>query len=481
MVAALRAFSTRGLATIAKNDMTPDKLSMLRTFLGTLPAPLATRLAQAVEADRLSEGNALPHDLILDGLRPVLRQVHSQRMPGPVRLFSRPFEDLLSSRPRTQKQKGSIARTTVVPLWRWLASELAPDATRSYADDIRPFVFAYRFNEATARAAQFWQQASEAIRNALSTEAGRKVARQVLGDDAAVADAGEMALLLSAGVTIAALQDRLPARIETMTETLLWTYRELHDWLVANFPDAASFVAAMAMNRCDKPWEALRLPLMISRQTQDTLISSTDMGLVGEIVFSEIDAHAAAIRATRHPAFDAEALAEHVELFAEFSNGLVKEVGVCRDGKWGQRLLSDRAAIAEVMEGFMERAVKEVLAALATQKGSFGKGARVPDVTRPVDPEKAERALNYARLVVNCRSSAASGSFASAQKDAFDKLTAELKIYNEDILRELRAADGEHRARVEQHFDVAASLTVILFSDEEAGLFRRRARAALAA
>lgn len=461
--------------------MALDRQSTLRSFLGTLPAPLAARLAQAVEADRLNEGHALPHDLILEGLRPVLRQGHSQRMPGPMRLFCRPFEDLLTSTPRNKKQKGVIARASIVPVWNWLHDDLLPAETRSYADNIKPFVFAYRMVDAVARAADFWTLASATMLQALSTEAGRKAARTALIDEVTIADAQEMALLLSVGVKITSLQDKLPHRIEAMTETLAWTFRELYDWLIANVPDAAPFVAVMAMNRCEKPWEALRLPLLISRQTSDTLISSTDMGLVGEILVGEIDAHAEAIRSARHPVADTAALTRHIELFAEVSNGLVKEVGVRRDGKWGQRLLSDRSAIADVMEGLMQRAVKEILAALAMQKGNFGKGARVPDVSRPVDQEKAQRAFGYARLVVGCRGFAAAGSFAAAQKDAFDKLAAELKVYDEDIVRELRAADSEHRPRVEQHFEVAATLTAIIFSEEEADLLRRRGRAALAA
>ncbi len=461
--------------------MTPEKLNVLLGFLGRLPAPLAARLANAVEADRLSEHGALPHDLILEGLRSALRDAHSGRIPGPLRLFSRPFEDLLSNKPRAQKQKGRIARASIVPVWQWISGTLLPQQAAAFVAETRTLILTGRMSEAMARTALFWAEASPAMCAALESEPSRKTARAILGSDMVVADAGEIALMLSAGPQVCELQDRLPRRLPNMTDEFLWMYRELYDRLAADIPDAAPFVAVMAMNRLEKPWEALRLPLMISRQTQDILISRTDMGLVGEILFADIEEHAAAIRAARPPVFDGAELAHHVDRFAEISNGLVKEVGVRRDGKWGQRLLSDRAAIAEVMEGFMERGTKEILSALATQKGSFGRGTRVPDVSRPVDPEKAARALNYARLIIGCRSSAASGSFAASQKEAFDKIAAELKLYIEEIVRELRECDAERRPRVEQHFELAASLTAILFSEEEADLLHRRARAALAA
>ena len=53
--------------------------------------------------------------------------------------------------------------------------------------------------------------------------------------------------------------------------------------------------------------------MMISRQTDDTLISKTDMGLVGEILFARMDALKTAIQPTRHPLFDAEMLMEQVQ------------------------------------------------------------------------------------------------------------------------------------------------------------------------
>ena len=65
-------------------------------------------------------------------------------------------------------------------------------------------------------------------------------------------------------------------------------------------------------------------------------------------------------------------------------------------------------------------------------------------------------------------------------KDAADEVTAGLRIYVEDILRELRAVDGEKRAHAESYFDFAAELTGLFHSQEDADLLRRRGRAALA-
>ena len=78
------------------NVLTADKQVLLSGFLGQLPEHIAARLAKAVEVDRLVGGTGLPHEEILRALRPQLRHAPvPQRLPTPLRLFCRPFEDIL--------------------------------------------------------------------------------------------------------------------------------------------------------------------------------------------------------------------------------------------------------------------------------------------------------------------------------------------------------------------------------------------------
>jgi hypothetical protein len=247
-------------------------------------------------------------------------------------------------------------------------------------------------------------------------------------------------------------------------------------------PEAAPYVAVVAMQRLERPWEALKLPMNVTRQSQDTLISSTDMGLVGEILFGDIEYYLSMIRAARPNHFDADALVGHLIGFTSLSTGMVKAIEMRRDGKWGQRLLGDRAAVAEVMDGFMERAMKDVSAALPTIKsGSYSGGPRVPDLAHHTDPEKSDRALAYARLVSGCRSFAPAASFGASNKEAIDEISVMLKSYTEDLLKELRSVTGDRRTNAEAHFHLAVEIAALIFSQEEADLLRRRARAAMPA
>ena len=459
----------------------PDRVQMLQRFLGALPPQMAARLAKAVEVDRLSDGHALPHDLILDGLRPVLRSAEPMRTLTPTRIFCRPFEDLLVEEARTAKLTARISRASIAPVWEWLEQALVPDALHRYADGVKEAVFNEQIEAALGIAGEFWPVASAAILEALSTDKAHKAARNILGSDLVVADAVEMAKLMAVGPEILEVQAVLRKPAPALGDDLLWQLRDIYDRVIAKAPDVAPFVAVITMNRLERPWEALKLPLFVSRQTRDTLISSTDIGLVGEIIFGRMEEHLGAIRGARSLQFDGDALAGEVAAFAELSIGIVKGVEMRRDGKWGQRLMKARAAVAEAMEGYMERAPREILGALPTRRAGFKGGPRLPDISQAPDPDRSARALAYARLIAGCRPFAVAASFGSALKDASDELVAALGLYNEELLRELRAADDDSKhAHAKAYLNLAADLTALLMSKEEGELLRRRGRAALA-
>lgn len=456
----------------------PAKMDLLQRFLGSLPPEMAGRLAKAVEVDRLSGGTALPHDLILDGLRPVLRHADAMRIPTPRRLFFRPVEDLFLNRPRKDKQRGMIGRDSIMPLWNWLEQSLLPEATSAYVRDCRMALLGGKPQDAIVRAGEFWTAASGAILSTLTDKAGRARAKAVLIHETILADAEEMGILLGAAPELLEIQALLQRPAGNLPEPELVTLRAIHDRVAEKAPDAAAYVAVIAMRRLARPWEALRLPVFVSRQAKDTLISSTDMGLVGEVLFAELDEHLGVIRAARHPDFDPAVLVPAVAGFSELSMGLVKEVEMRRDGKWGQRLVKARAAAAESMEALVERSGREILAALPTQRASYTGGARTPDLSRAPDESKRERARRYAQLIAGARAFAAAVSVGAVLKGAEDEVRVGMRSYAEDLLRELRTAEGDQRLRGEDLLGFAADLTALLVSPEEAEFLRRRGRAA---
>lgn len=453
--------------------LSQDKAALLNGFLGALQGQAAARLAMAIEVDRMMDGNALPHDDILRSLRPALRRDNYDRTPSPMRLLCAPFQDLLSSDARQTKQKGIIARTSLMPAWDWLSQSLLPAETAAYAKQTKALVLAHKVDEARQCAAEFWPIAGNAILAAL--RANRAAAEKSLGGVLAAEDVREMGLLLTVGQEIEKVQAVIPHLAPSFNEHLVWEVREIYDRVVVSHADAAPYIAVVVMNRLARPWEALRLPMLVTRHNDETLLSQTDMGLVGEILFARMEALKTAIKATRHPLFEADALLTDVKTFAGLSSHITKEIELHRKGEWGKRLLGERVEIGKVMETFMDRAVKEISAALPMHKAT---GA---DFSRHPGAEKHEMARRYTQLVSGSRHFAAAASFAAKQKTASEEICTLLRRYNEDLVKELKARNPERAAVAQAQFELCAEMTAKLFSDEEAELLKRRARAAQAA
>jgi hypothetical protein len=457
--------------------LSPDKLVLLKSFLGSLPKDVAARLATAIELDRLADGTALPHDVILEGLRPALRsdEMH-RRTPTPLRLFCRPFEDLLFNIPRREKQKGRILRAHVVPIWHWVSQTLLRSEAQSYSADIRTAALTGRYAKALERAERFWPLAGKAMSEALTKN--RKSAATALGGDAIADDAADVGLVLQAGNAMLDIQSLLPKPTPVLSEELLWGLRRIFDEVMAAHSDVAPFVAVVAMRRLARPWEALKLATLVARQTHDAMISSTDMGLAGDVLFSDMEDCRDAIMAIRQPHFDSAALLHHLATFTEMSSAIVKEVEILRTGRWGQRLLKDRAAVGGVMDSFMEKAPKEIAGGLPTHKAGYSGGPRVPDLNRPVDPDRIERAQRYAAVLDGTRLLAVPGSFGAKHQTAVDEASQYVRSYSEDLLKELRAAEGPKRDIAERQFVLALELTRRLFDESEYEFLRRRGKAA---
>jgi hypothetical protein len=455
-----------------------DKQLLLGGFLGRLPERVAARLAKAVEVDRLIGGSNLPHEEILRALRPQLRTVPDKsRTQTPQRFFCRPFEDLLVPPDRPAKQKGRISRSTIEPVWNWLAIDLMAARHRQITEALRNAILNDQEIEKELRSAELWSECSARLKSELVTEKQRAFAAKRLGGVAAVEDAAEMALLLGAGREIAELQKGLPKPILGLTDDTVRFLREIFDRFSESMPDIAPYVPLIVLGRIERPWEALHLVGILSRKITDTVIANTDLGITGELLFSDLDEYARKIQATRPMDFDPEVLVNNLAAFSELSSGIVKELGIRRDGKWGHRLAKDRGIVSEMLEDLLERAPKEILAALPTARiGGFGKSPKPLDLSRQPDPDRAARAMRYANLMAHSKPFAVAAAFSAKLRETVDEISEALRTYAEDLIRELRAGPSETRTHMEEHWVLVMSLCSLVLGEQETDLLRRRAK-----
>jgi hypothetical protein len=171
-----------------------------------------------------------------------------------------------------------------------------------------------------------------------------------------------------------------------------------------------------------------------------------------------------------------------LERFVAMSNGLIREIGMRREGKWGQRLIKLRHLMSDAMDALIARAPIDIIAVLPMQKlGAFaGHAPRRPDLMREPDAMRLERALAWAKLLAGAGRFATDGAFHSAHREALERVSLHLRQYADAMVGELRTVDDAHRARAEAFVAAAQALGDAVLGQEETDLFRRRAAAATA-
>jgi hypothetical protein len=459
--------------------LTAEKQVLLNGFLGQLPPRVALRLAEAVEVDRLIGGSLLPHEEILRALRPQLRRApENDRVLTPLRLFVRPFEDLLIDGERPAKRKGRIPRTIVEPLWCWLGEQLMRERHVAFVESLKAAIVANMPEEIESILADFHREAAAALARALADGRERAAVAIRLGGVTALEDVREIAILLAAADEVTAIQRQLPKPIPLLSDDVSSFVRQTYERLVVANPELASYVPLIVMGRLERRWEVLRLAAAISGKSTDTLISNTDLGVAGENLLSDLDLYVSKIKTARPLDFDCEVLLANLAAFAELSSGMVKELQIRRDGRWGQRLAKHRADVSSTMETLIARAPKEVFTALPPPKSGVARPPRPLDLSRAPDPVKIERALRFARMLVHSRPFSMAAAFSARLNEVVDELSAELRSFSEDMLREMRSADVEHRDRAHRYFEVTVEISGLVLGEEEADFLRRRGRVA---
>jgi hypothetical protein len=456
-----------------------EKCEALQSYLGALPGRTLLRLAKAVELDRLY-GRTMPHEEILDILRPTLRAYdEGDRVPTPERAFCIPFEDLLFDGPRKEKRKGCIARAAIAPLWQWLAGSLIPKETEAYIAEFTEIVTTADKEAQEKCAALFRLKAGAAMMHAFAenpTEAKAAFADEMLAEDAK-----EIALLETAGPLLMEVKTLFPRRSPEPDEEKLHAFRNLYERSIQIMPDAAPYLPVAAMGRLEKPWQAVRLAMTVSRLREDTLVSSTDMGLIGEILFARMEDDRDALAATPEDDFDPDAMIDRLTDFTLLSGAITKEVDMLRSGRWGKRLSTLRASVGGIMEGYMAHALKEIVAVLPMKRSRGGALPLVPDFSVPTDDGKIAGACRSARLIAGCKYLAAAATFVVKYREAAKAAVDLLCFFDKALVAEIQSGAAPGGKEEETGIDAAVGLTRILLSSEEAELLQHRCTAARAA
>jgi len=460
----------------------PDKQAKLQRLLMTMDQRTATKLAAAIERNRLTMDVDLPNQSILDCLRPILREARVPRFSTPLRIFCGPFEDLLVSTVPESKQRGRISRASILPVWNWLAEELIPERHQELSEQIKRQIIAGNDTEARNTAIALQSEAAEAIIALVDgldpLEKPYGALARKLGGEVHLTDAREMATILRAAGQFLTLGDRLPPRpIDDLTENFVNDLKNIYDEFSGAVPDGAEYAVAMMLGRLAHPWQILRLARAFSWKSDDSLVSRTELAVVGDLLLDDVEE----IVQSAKQEIDSDQLIRQLQEFVALFDGITGEIGIRKDGDWGRRLLHARAALAAVVERRLQAASKAFDLAMPKHRDSRGK----PDPGKPAldshpNDDAVAAAYAMADFMRRVRPLAKQAAVTNPLTEAFATLENGIDIYSDRLTDALRRASEGETERILALLEIAATILERATDNEAASLIRRRSAAAVA-
>lgn len=456
----------------------------LENYLLSLTPAAARFLIREVELDRLRGGNAFEHELILKHARRAIQHQgsHFDRVGTPLRLLCEPFADMLVDNTTAKKQVGRISRSSILPMWRWLTEDVAPDVFHDLDQQISKALLDEDHDRVTTLTGALHTAAAESIRTALAgiqpdTRAYFQVA-SVLGSPRIVEDVLDMAEYLERAPLLMRIRSRLPAHLESLTRDEVTRAVSLHNRLASTAPDDAYLLPLVLTSRLRRPSEILRIITVIARSEFDSDIRATPLAVVCECLLHDMEVAALGALEAINSRAPVEIIRSFLAHFFEIAEGFVGLVDVDMKGPWGQRIVSIRSALSSNIRIALDAAPRLIKSALYGRRrrplGSHG----VPTVRRP-DPRAVEEAAYVVRLMLVVRPFLSqipiNAEFASLQSTVISFIESVGEITIEDI----RHGRGEARAAAEEYLAAIADINELVFGRENADLLRRRARAAV--
>ena len=453
----------------------------LAQYLEKLPEPMLLKLAYGLEREKLRGTKGLPFDQLISALRPLLATIGGERpgLPDPMRQFCQPFEDLLvtdGSHPRT----GQIARSAIALVWAWLENDLLPDALPDLCRHVTEKTLQGDEAELEAAVSVMHASASSAmlaeLKRARQDAAYRRELEHRLSGEEGLEDARKIADVLSIAPAMLELQKVLPKSTENFDEVMVGQARELYDKVSEEAPDRAIYIAYGVAGRLQEPHQVLRLARRIAHQRDDTVISQTELAVLGEDLLAGMEEIAAQAEAARPGRTDLEKMLEQVKRFTRLSKGLTSEIDLRRCGEWGQRLLAARAKISAALAEELSRIELILVRALPLQQiGVYGRGApQRPDLGAAPGEDRSEKATKALRFLHGMTPYAEAVGAQSHCCSVTKQVNAYLDAYEDRLLEEIRLCDGDKRENASFYLELVAHFREELGYMDQADILRRR-------
>ncbi|MEQ8605015.1 MAG: hypothetical protein RIB45_17015 [Marivibrio sp.] len=462
--------------------MSADAGEQLQQFVQSLPEPSLKKLAATIELDRGENRYGLPHDAIMQILRPRLAEVRAPRVFTAQRMLCVPFEDMLVVKDPGYKETGHILRRSIMPMWTLLTETLIADDWPPLADAFTAAQKAGDEARAAAAASDIWSTAADAliawlVEQEADPDQLRKAAKR-LGGTRALEDAKEMAYTLRIADILESAKASLPRKpILNLNQEQVNVLKRHYDQVAEQHSGLELYFLTAIMGRLLQPFPILKLVRAVTPKLDDTLASRPDLATAGNMVIRALEADAERVSAVaEEEGATEEEMMSRVRRFAAAFKGITSDIGVRRDGEWGRRMFQCRAQVSDAVERMILRDADQVVLLVLPKSGT----RPVADFSDLPDEARFDRSERRARALGETMAIAEEIGLQSACASTINSLRKDLDNYAARIIAKLPKAESEDEMeRARAHLAAAVRLIELISNSDEADLLRRRGNAAL--
>ncbi len=455
------------------------RTKQLTQFLTGLPPRHVRKLALALEQQRSKGVDAFPHEAILEILRPSLAAMRMPRVMTPHRVVCAPFEDLLRTDDPDVKQIGLVSRASISEMWS-LLRELAPDRLTELSD---AYTEAQRSGDhaATGKISRdLWKTAAETLKGPLEKAASNPIEYKSftkrVGGSRRAEDLKEIQAVLSIAEQVEHVKALLPRRpIRDLSPDHINIVARIYQELAAENDGREFFLMMVVLGRLEQKFELMKILRHFSPKMDDTIATRTDLRIAGDLVIDALEMEAEEIWNAAGDAHDEDSFMRLVYRFATNFNGITREIGIRRDGEWGQRMYACRARVSEAIErSLLAAAPNKVLSVLPSAGGQKGLSVAAPDFRIGIDVSTYQIAERRARAVADTARMAEQLGVTKAVTRTVDVAKRELNRYGAMLIEILPKIPPAHIDNATSHLSVTVRLIELLVNTNEADLLRRR-------
>jgi hypothetical protein len=453
--------------------MDQASLERLKDYLAQLPPKSQALLMREFERAAEQGEDAAVANFVLGELRRIARRPDDgvrPRREDPARLLFRPLEPfLIEGEPAPRP--GQIRRTSLMPVWQWLAQEGAPDAVRAFEAALATETASASNIEAAAWTLQ--TAAAAAIqRVADGNDRQRTLGR--IGAPSVAEDFASIGAVLDAREALDTLIIRLPSFMRAFADSQIALVMPALNVPSLLTPLAAPFVLSLVMQRLSASWQIIRLAIKFAGSDDEIRVAATPYGVAVALVLDDLSRTSAGLRADiRRGRF--ENVSERLKIVHDGIRGLRTELDIRADSNWGRQLAAIRVDISNGLQSEIDGVPGRVRRLLRQRPDKeISPGARI-------DPAEVEETAALIDFVAVCRTYASELAINEVTMRTYSDLQQYVERAAQTLVESLRNGDERARAFRQQQVEATIRFCEVLFGHDYSSLMSRAADNALAA